>query len=132
MNMHARVVGFIAAVVLGIGCGSGKPEISNTKVEPSTWAVSGLSDTVTFKVTTDVMNLGGKVNKVHAQVDGKDIGFDLAKKEDLSVGERWEINSKLTLWNGISEGTYKIDITATDDKGTTVTEKAAATVTVTN
>lgn len=113
------------------GCGTA-PEITNTEVQPSTWSVSGISDTVQFTVKTDVLHLGGTITKVHAAVQGQNLGFDLVKQESIAAGERWGISTQLTLWTGLSKGTYHIDITATDDKGTTVTETDAATVTVTD
>lgn len=120
------------ALLLSVGCGADDPEITNTKVTPSTWSVSGISDTVTFTITTDVLHLGGAVNSVIASVEGKDLDFDLVKVEDITGGERWSISTNLTLWNGISEGVYPIRITATDDDGDVETETNAATVTVTD
>ncbi len=137
MNFTSPSHSFVAAAVgalmfLAVGCGIGKPEITNTQVEPKTWAISGIADTVTFKVTTDVLRIGGKVTKVSASVEGQNVNIDLAKQSDVVAGERWGASTKLTLWSGVSKGTYQLRITATDDKGNTVSEPTAATVTVTD
>ena len=133
LSRGARLAGgaLCAALLLTAGCGFGKPEITSTNVEPKTWAVSGIADDVTFTVTTDVLRIGGAVTQVTASVEGQDLSFALAKQSDIVGGERWGVSAKLTLWKSVSKGTYQIRITATDDKGNTVSEPTAASVTVT-
>ncbi len=119
------------AFLFAAGCGIGKPEITSTEVVPKTWAVSGIADNVTFTVTTNVLHLGGTVTKVTASVEGQDVNLDLAKQGDVIGGEKWGASTNLTLWKSVSKGTYQLRITATDDKGNTVSEPTAASVTVT-
>nr|ASV46921.1 Ig-like domain repeat protein [uncultured bacterium] len=129
-NLKFGLVIALAAFVAG--CGAGDPKITNTEVTPATWSVSGIADDVQFTLTTDVVNFGGDVTSVRADVVGTEKKFDLVKKEDIGAGERWTISTKLTLWNDLSSGTYPIRITATDSAGNTAVEEKAATVTVTD
>ena len=123
-------------MVLGLfgvaaACGS-KPDITYTQVTPAAWQISGIANTPTFTVTTDVLHFGGTITKVTASVEGQNLSFDLTKQSSIAGGEQWSVSTQLTLWSGISAGTYFIDITAADSDNTTVTQSKAATVTVTD
>jgi hypothetical protein len=111
-------------------CACGGPLIENTSVSPSTFQVSGIADTANFTVTTDILHIGDAIGNVTAKVEGKDISLSLVKQSDIPGGEQWGQTTALTLWNGVSAGTYLIDITATESSGSTVTKADAASVTV--
>lgn len=127
--LQARMKNFLFIVLAA--CGT-KPLITNTEVTPANWRISGIADTATFTITTDVLHLGGSVSKVTATVEGKDLSFDLRKASDVTGGERWSVSTQLTLWRSISTGTYYLNITATDSNNTSVTETHAASVQVTD
>ena len=105
---------------------------ASTRGPPKLCSISVIADTATFTLTTDVLHLGGSVTKVTAKVEGQDLSFNLVKTGDVVGGERWAITTQITLWRGLSAGTYNIDITATDNTNTSVTQTTATTVTVTN
>jgi hypothetical protein len=120
---------------MGMGCGSEdakEPRILNTSVEPATWSINGLVDNPTFTVTTDIVDLDNDVKSAKATVTGTNISVDLAKKDDIGRGERWEGATQVTLIAGLSKGTYDVAVTATDAEGHSITNNKAATVTITD
>jgi len=120
------------AVTLCLGaCGGSSPAINSVSVNPSTVRISGLVDTDTFVVSCSVLHFGGDVSSVTASVENQNITVDLAKTGGLPGDEQWTGSVQLLLFRNISTGVYQVDITANDTNGTTVTDKGAATVTVT-
>lgn len=131
-SMKKLFVMVASVVSFGLmGC-SGDPSIINTDIDPETFAISGLADSAQFTIKTDVLDFSSDIASVRASVTGTDIAVDLAKTEDLSAGERWSATTNVTLWTGISTGTYDISITATGTDGDSVTKSDAAKVTITD
>jgi len=124
-----------ALVGLGLlflaGCG-GKPEIMNTTVQPESWQISGAVDSAQFTVSADVLHMTAAVQTVTAQVEGQNLAFHLTKSDNIALGERWTTTTRITLWSGISSGTYYINFTATDSNQTTVVVNHGAKVVITN
>lgn len=113
-------------------CQGETPDITDTTVTPSSFAISSFADDVQFTIHTTVLHLGGTITSVKATVEDEGLSYDLVQQGTVVGGEEWSITTTLTLWAGFSEGTYYIDITATSDGGETVTKAHAATVTVTS
>ncbi len=128
-----------AMSILSTGCSTEaaqvfdtSPEIIDTSVEPSNIALSTFQSDVQFVVTTKILHFDGTVNSVKASVENQSISYDLTKLDDITGGEEWGITSTLTLWEGISEGIYYINITAVSSAGQTVTQTHAAAVNITS
>jgi hypothetical protein len=130
MKTATRLTIAIAVATLG-ACG-GTPSIQNTTVTPSTFQTSGVVSSANFTITTDIIDLGASVHSATASVEGQSITVDLVKQQDVAGGEEWGQTTQLTLWSGISSGTYLIDVTATSTSNVSVTQKDAASVTITN
>jgi hypothetical protein len=113
-------------------CNGGTPQISDTVVTPSNIALSEFESSIQFSIRTNVLHMGDDIDSVTATVQGQDIVYDLVQSGDVVGGESWALTTTLTLWSGISEGTYYIDVTAISSDGETVTLAKAATVTVTS
>ena len=132
VGIGCLLVGILGGASL-VGCASVEdPQIVNVDVEPETWSISGITDTATFTVIADVIHFSGDVSQVTARVEDSDLSFSLRKSDDILNGERWETSTELTLWSGVSTGTYYISITATDVDGDTVTRNRAAQVIITD
>ncbi len=129
LKIPLYVVG-LALVFIASACGSTKPDITNTVVTPSAWQISGIANTPTFTITTDVLHFGGTITKVTANVEGQSQTFTLSKDSSIPGGERWTVSSQITLWTGLSAGTYYIDVTAVDSDNITVTQDKAASVVI--
>ena len=126
-------MGFLLfAGLLATSCGGSTPEIVDTKVTPSSVALSTFESNIQFTVDTTILHLGGTITDVTAQIEGQEIVYDLVKEDDVIGGEEWSITTTMTLWTGFSEGVYYVDITAVSSEGETVTLAHAATVTITS
>ncbi len=81
-------------------------------------------------VSCSVLHFDGNITSVTANVENQSVTVTLAKTGGVLGDEQWSGSVQLTLFSGFSAGTYQVDVTADDSNGTTVTSKAAATVTV--
>jgi hypothetical protein len=122
----------VVLLTAALGCGGSNPDINSVSVTPSTIALSGITESVTFAVSCNVLHFGGSISSVTATVEGQSIDVTLSKSGGVIGDEQWSGTFQETLFNGFSAGVYQIDVTATDSNGVTVTDKAAATVTITN
>jgi len=134
MGIHALSYAglFLAGGLFFTSCGGTNPEISGTTVTPSSVALSSFESTIQFTVETNVLHLGDTITSVTATIEGEDIVYDLVEKGDVIGGQAWSITTTMTLWEGFSEGTYYIDVTAVSSEGETVTLARAASVTITS
>ena len=121
----------LAMLVVAAGCGSSTPVISDVSVNPSTVQLSGIVNTETFVVSCSVLHFGGSITSVSASVENQNVAVAMAKTGGVLGDEQWSGSVQLTLFTGFSAGTYQVDIQAIDSNGASVTQKAAATVTVT-
>jgi hypothetical protein len=131
MLQLTRLLKCLALLALATACGNSTPSIEDTTVAPSDWQLSGAAQ-ATFTIDTRVMHLGGAVAGVTAQVEGQRPVYTLQKKWDVAGGEAWTVSTQLALWSAVGNGTYFIDITATNDAGLAVTQRHAASVTITD
>jgi hypothetical protein len=123
---------FVSGAAALAACGT-TPSITNTAVTPSSFQVSGIESSANFTVTTDIIDLGAPVTSATATIEGQSISVKLVKQQDVAGGEQWGQTTQLTLWNGISSGTYLVDITATaSSSGVSVTDKDVASVIISN
>lgn len=122
---------FVAAAAVTLACSPSEPQIVNTRIQPSTWAIGGIADTATFTVTTDLLHFGGDITNVEASVQGTNIRVPLRRENSILNGERWTGTTQLTLFRGLAEGIYVVSITASDAQGDTAVDENAASVTVT-
>jgi hypothetical protein len=65
-----------------------------------------------------------------AAVENQSISVVMEKTGGALGDEQWEGSVQLTLFAGISAGTYQVDVQADSSNGQTVIDEAAATVTV--
>jgi hypothetical protein len=120
----------LTGVMLLSSCSTETPEIRDTTVTPSSVALSTFESSVQFTIDTTILHLGDTITSVTANIEGET--FALVEKGDVVGGQEWSITTTMTFWEGFSEGTYYIDMTAVSSDGETVTLKKAASVTVTS
>ena len=120
------------AILAGLLAACGGPSIEETTVTPSIFQTSGIVSSENFTITTDIIDLGGPVQSATASVEGQGVTVSLVKQQNVVGGEEWGQTVQMTLWDGFSSGTYSIDITANSTSGVSVTQKDAASVTITN
>lgn len=111
------------------GCGP-TPEIIDTSVSPSAVSLTEFQSNVQFTIDTTVLHLGGTITSVTATIEDQGLSYDLVKVDDVIGGEEWSITTTMTLWEGFSEGTYYINITAVSSEGETLTLDHAASVVI--
>ena len=121
----------LAFSALAVGCAPG-PHIENVTVTPSSYAVSGFVNSAPFSLTADIVDFTDPVTSATASIEGTTLTYDLVKMQTIASGERWGISTTLLLWQGLSSGTYYIDVTAKDNGGKSVGQTRAATVVVSN
>jgi hypothetical protein len=131
-NFEALAVTITAALAATLSACNASPAITNTTVTPSSFQVSGIESSANFTVTTDIVDFGSPISSATASIEGQSTTLDLVKQQDIAGGEEWGQTTDLTLWTGFSSGTYLIDITAADSTGTTVVQKDASSVTISN
>lgn len=134
--LSARVSSSVGLILTGgvlfTGCQGLDPMINATTVTPSSVALSSFGSDIQFTINTQVLYMESAVATVTASIASENLTYELEQTDNILNGEAWSVTTSMTLWEGFSEGTYYIDVTAVSIDGEAVTLTRAAQVTVTS